>query len=178
MGDSSEGRRPSTKQLIRAPGAHLVEEGHVVMKTSSEEACVAEEVAFAGHSMVRATHGRTIEITTDEHLTPRGDCIIGVGAAKGVAQLSPSVKKALRSDRARVRFTIVTPGGAFSFAARGSKDLSFESQTDMVIRMSDFVCGRTLAIGADSSASEIPRDIVGTLKSPGAAGLLRIEVWI
>jgi uncharacterized protein len=148
------------------------------MKASSEEVCVAEDVSFAGHAMVRATHERTIEITTDEHLTPRGDCIIGVGAAKGVAQLSSSMKRALRSDTARVRFTIVTPGGKFSFAARGSKDLSFESPTDMVIRMSDYVCGRTLAIGAESSARGIPRALVGTLKSPEAAGMLRIEVYV
>ncbi|MDA4115454.1 MAG: DUF371 domain-containing protein [Thaumarchaeota archaeon] len=145
------------------------------MKTS-EQACVTEEVTFVGHAMVKATHGRTIEITTEEHLTPRGDCIIGVGASKGISELSPAMKKALRSDEARVRFTIVAPGGEFSFVARGSKDLSFESPTDMVIRKSTFVCGRTLAIRAESSASEVPRSLVGTLKSPGAAGLLRIEV--
>ena len=74
--------------------------------------------------------------------------------------------------------TIVTPGGEFSFAARGSKDLSFESPTDMVIRRSSFVCGRTLAIQAESSAREIPRDLVGTLKSSKAAGVLRIEVYV
>jgi uncharacterized protein len=147
------------------------------MKTS-EEVCVAEEVAFVGHAMVRATHGRTIEITTEEHLTPSGDCIIGVGASKGIAQLSPAMKSALRSDGARVKITIVAPGGEFSFRATGSKDLSFESPTDMVIRRSSFVCGRTLAIQAESSAREIPRGLVGTLKSPGAAGLLRIEVYV
>jgi len=147
------------------------------MKTSSEEAYVTEEIAFSGHAMVLATHEKTIEITTEGHLTLRGDCIVGVGAAKGVAQLSPSMKTALRSDRARVKLTIVTPGGEFSFSARGSKDLSFESATDMVIRRSSFVCGRTLAIQAESSASEIPRSLVRTLKSPEAAGLLRIEVY-
>lgn len=146
------------------------------METSSEEVCVTEEVSFVGHAMVRGTHGRTIEITTEEHLTPRGDCIIGVGASKGLAQLSPSMKKALRSDRARVRFTIVAPGGEFSFGARGSGDLSFESPTEMVIRRSGFVCGRTLAIHADCSASDIPRGLLGSLKSPEAAALLRIEV--
>ena len=149
----------------------------VETKTSAREAMVTEEIRFAGHSMVRATHQTTIEITTEGHLTPRGDCIIGVGAAKGVAQLSPSMKRALRSDTARVRFTIVTPGGEFSFSARGSKDLSFESATEMVIRTSTFVCGRTLAIQSESSAIEIPRKLVGTLKSPEAAGLLRIEAY-
>jgi len=143
----------------------------------SEDACVVEEIPFVGHAMVTAMHERTIEITTEERLTARGDCIIGVGAAKGVAQLSPAMKRALRSDRARVRLTIVTPGGKFSFEARGSKDLPLDSPTDMVIRMSGFVCGRTLAIDAGSSAREIPRELVRTLKSPGAAGLLRIEVY-
>lgn len=146
-------------------------------KAAAETARVTEEIPFAGHPLVRAMHGRTMEITTDEHLTLRGDCIIGVGAAKGVAQLSPSLKRALRSDASRVRFTVLAPGGAFSFSARGSDHLSFESPTDVVIRMSDFVCGRTLAIHADASAREIPRELLRTLKSPGAAGLLRIEVY-
>ncbi len=136
-----------------------------------------EEVAFRGHPMVRASHERTIEITTEGHLTPRGDCILGVGAARGVAQLSPSTKRALRSDAARVRLTVVAPGGEFSFSARGSKDLLFVSPTDIVIRRSSFVCGRTLAILAESSAREIPRALVGSLKSPEAGGMLRIEVY-
>jgi len=148
------------------------------MKTSSEEVRVTEEVAFAGHAVVKATHEKTIEITTEGHLTTRGDCIIGVRASKGIAQLSRSMKRALRSDDARVRLTIVTPGGEFSFAAKGSKDLTFDSPTDMVIRRSSFVCGRTLAVQAECSASEIPRGLVGTLKSPRAAGLLRIEVYV
>ena len=139
---------------------------------------MVEEIPFAGHSMVRAMHEKTIEITTEEHLTFRGDCIIGVGAAKGVALLSPQMKRALRSEHARVWFTIIAPGGKFSFAARGSNDLSFESPTDMVIRRSGFVCGRTLAVRAESSAREIPRELVGTLKSPEAVGLLRIEVYV
>ncbi len=138
----------------------------------------SEEVRFAGHALVRATHGSTIEITMETHLTPRGDCIVGVGAAKGVAQLSPSLKGALRSDSAKVRLTIVAPGGEFSFRARGSTGLTFDNPTDMVIRRSGYVCGRTLAIGADSSARDIPRKIVASLKSPGASGLLRIEVGV
>jgi hypothetical protein len=148
------------------------------METSTEAVCMLEEVPFVGHPMVRALHERTIEITTEGHLSLRGDCIIGVGAAKGVAQLSASMKLALRSDHARVKLTIVAPGGEFSFGARGSKDLTLDNPTDMVIRRSGFVCGRTLAIQAQSSAREIPRDLVRTLKSPEAAGLLRIEVYV
>jgi uncharacterized protein len=149
----------------------------VRIKALPQEVCVTEEIPFAGHAMVRATHSTTIEITTERHLTPRGDCIIGVGASKGVAQLSASLKKALRSDGARVCFTIVAPGGEYTFHARGSKDLSFQSATDLVIRTSEFICGRTLAIKAESSAREIPRGLIGTLRSPESPGLLRIEVY-
>jgi uncharacterized protein len=136
-----------------------------------------EEVAFGGHPMVRAAHGTTIEITTEEHLSPRGDCIIGVGASRGVAQLSPRMKEALRSEGRRVRLTILAPGGEFSFTARGSRGLTFESPTDIVVRTSGFVCGRTLAIRADSAARGIPRAIVASLRSPEAAALLRIEAY-
>ena len=45
---------------------------------------------------VRAMHARTIEITTEGHLTLQGDCIIGVGAAKGARSSSPSMKRALQ----------------------------------------------------------------------------------
>ena len=148
------------------------------MKTTANNKVVTEEVSFFGHLMVRATHGRTIEITTERHLTPSGDCIVGVKAEKGLAQLSAATKSALRSETARVKITLATPGGRFSFAARGSKDLTFESETDMVIRRSSFICGRTLAIQSAASANDIPRDLVKTLKSPESTGLLRIDVHL
>lgn len=151
--------------------------GQMEKRAAPRRLLAREEVGFSGHAMVRATHSRTIEITTEAHLSPRGDCIIGVGAAKGISGLSPRTKRALRRDRARVEFTIVAPGGEFSFGASGSADLTFENESDMVIRTSGFVCGRTLAVGAEASALSIPRAIVGSLKSPTARGVLRIEVY-
>ncbi|MDG7005686.1 MAG: DUF371 domain-containing protein [Nitrososphaerota archaeon] len=142
----------------------------------SPRVLVAEEVQFSGHAMVRATHGSTIEVTTERHLSPSGDCIVGVCATKGLSQLSPSMKSALRSDSARVRITIVAPGGRHSFSARGSKDLPLSSPTAMVIRTSSFVCPRTLAVLAETPARGLPRSLVGSLKSPEASRLLRIEV--
>ena len=31
-----------------------------------------------GHENVRATHRSTFEVTKDDYLTPRGDCIVGI----------------------------------------------------------------------------------------------------
>ncbi|MEM3095074.1 MAG: DUF371 domain-containing protein, partial [Nitrososphaera sp.] len=48
---------------------------------------VQDEVIFYGHPNVQSLHGKTVEITKDEHLTLRGDCIIGVRASKACADL-------------------------------------------------------------------------------------------
>jgi uncharacterized protein len=137
---------------------------------------ILEEIGFSGHEMVTATHPTTIEITTERWLTPRGDCVIGVGADKGLAQLSPRTREAIAADGSEVRLTIVAPGGEFGVTASGSRLLPLESRDAVVIRRSDFVCGRTLAIRADAAARDIPREIVRSLRSPAARGTLRIEV--
>lgn len=137
---------------------------------------ILEEIGFSGHEMVRATHPTTMEITTERWLTPRGDCVVGVGADKALAQLSPRIREALASDGSRVRLTIVAPGGEFSVTAAGSRLLPLESREALVIRRSGYVCGRTLAIRADAAARDIPREIVRSLRSPLSRGTLRIEV--
>ena len=38
------------------------------------------EIEFSGHENIRSNHQKTIEITKESHLTPRGDCIVGVNA--------------------------------------------------------------------------------------------------
>ena len=59
---------------------------------------VQDEVIFYGHPNIRSLHAKTIEITKDEHLTPRGDCIIGVKANKACADLDESFKHRLKSN--------------------------------------------------------------------------------
>ena len=137
---------------------------------------VLEEVGFSGHEMVRATHPTTIEITKEEYLTPGGDCVLGVNADKALAQLSSRTREALASDGSKVTLTILSPGGEFRLTAMGSRLLPLESETAIVIRRSEFVCRRTLAIRADAAAMDIPREIVKSLCSPRARGTLRIEV--
>jgi uncharacterized protein len=137
---------------------------------------VRESILFRGHPMVRALHPTTIEVTTESHLTERGDCIIGVSASKGCAQLNDDVKLALRSAQARVSISIVTEGHRFEFKARGDPSLVLSDEHDMVIRKSDFVSERTLALGADASAKDVPRGLVRVLRDPRAVGRLELEV--
>jgi len=49
--------------------------------------------------------------------------------------------------------------------AHGSSRLTFISPTDIVIRKSNYVCGRTVAIGADKAACDLSRKLIEKLKA-------------
>jgi hypothetical protein len=59
---------------------------------------VQDEVTFYGHPNIRSRHAKTIEITKDEHLTARGDCIVGVRANKACADFDESFKRRIKSN--------------------------------------------------------------------------------
>ena len=126
--------------------------------------------------MVRASHPTTIEVTTDGYLTEEGDCIIGVSASHGCLQLNERLKQALKRENARVTFKIMAGEVKFELKASGDPRLVLTHPREIVIRKSDFVNDRTLAIRADRAAREIPRDLVRQLKDPRTVGRLQIEV--
>jgi len=117
-----------------------------------------------GHPNVRALHKTTFEVTKEAHLTPRGDCIIAVAADKGLCELSEAFKKKLRDDDAVLEIVIECNGFQERVTARGSSHLILDHPTDMVVRKSDFIDGRTLAVRASASAEEFGRRLVEELK--------------
>lgn len=133
-------------------------------------------VEFRGHPMIRGSHPTTIEVTTERYLTEEGDCIIGVAASSGCLQLDDELKEALRKKGAQVKVRIVVEGRSFEFNAKGDPRLELSHPHDIVIRKSDFVNGRTLAIGAGMAARSIPRELIHLLKNPQTLGKLEIEV--
>jgi len=150
--------------------------------TTAEESSLSgrralkETVLFRGHPMVRSSHPTTIEVTTEDYLTESGDCIIGVGASKGCAQLDARIKERLRRKESRVTITILAGNLSFRVNASGDPRLGLSHQHDMVIRKSDFVSDRTLAVRADAASRNIPREMVRLLKDPTTVGRLEIEV--
>ena len=137
-----------------------------------------DEVEFYGHPMVRSKHRNTIEVTRDPNLTISGDCIIGVRADKGLSDLSKDVRDSIRVDGSELFITIEVPPERFVIRAAGSSLLSLEDSHEMVLRKTEFISPRTLAIRADAAAKDIPRRIVENLRSPDCRGLLRIEVQV
>jgi hypothetical protein len=144
------------------------------MKT--EEGVLVERVAFRGHPMVLALHPTTIEVTTDTHLTRRGDCIVGVAADHGCAGLASATKRALASRSSRVKLRLVTDEYVFELNASGDPRLTLTNPHDIVIRKSEWISDRTLAVRATAAAKDIPRVMVSALRDPNASGFLEFEV--
>lgn len=137
---------------------------------------LVEKIAFRGHPMVIALHPTTIEITTEDHLTRRGDCIIGIAAERGCAGLSPETRRAIASEGSMITIRLAVEGRSFELRARGDPRLTLADPHDIVIRKSDFVSDRTLALNADAAAKDIPRSMVRLLTDPGTVGHMEIEV--
>jgi hypothetical protein len=126
-----------------------------------------EEVVFGyGHENIRATHRTTLEFTKDKHLSKKGDCIVAVAADKASADLSREFKENLRKPNAKLTILIETNGITEQVQAHGSQQLILSHPTDAIIRKSDYVCGRTLAVRADKAANDLSRELVEKLKNP------------
>jgi len=127
----------------------------------------ATEIIHArGHENVLSTNKTTFEITKETHLTKRGDCVIAVGSDKSANDLSLRFGKIARSESARIEITVEVDGEVEVINACGSRHLSFTHPMDLVIRKSDYVCGRTLAIRADKAAKDFSRTLVEKLRNP------------
>jgi uncharacterized protein len=137
---------------------------------------VQNEVTFYGHPNIRSLHAKTIEITKDEHLTPRGDCIIGVKADKACADLDESFKHRLKSNSSVVRMEIMVGDESFLISGMGDGRLSMLNAHDIVIRRTNFVCPRTMSVLCDKASSDMPRKLVKMLQDQETKGIFRITL--
>jgi hypothetical protein len=134
------------------------------------------EIKFSGHENIRSNHQKTIEITKESHLTPRGDCIIGVNATSSCADLPEDLKKRLRDPNSKISFIIKVDDHEFHVTGRGNENLILTHTEDIVIRKSDFICPRTLAVKCDKASDLLPREMVSSLQKPGTQGTFVITV--
>jgi hypothetical protein len=126
---------------------------------------VRETIRCRGHPNVISRHPTTFEITKDVHLTCRGDCIIGVGADKGAADLSPEFRAALSRDDAVLSSMLTCGNISVLVISRGSSEFVLDHPTDLVWRKSRHVCGRTIGVGANQTARTLPRDLIECLRT-------------
>ena len=124
-------------------------------------------VFFAcGHKNVKSTHKTTFEITKEANLTMQGDCVVSVKSTKAAIDLPYEFKEAARKVGAQITIIIEADAVQEIIKAKGNPDLQFTHPTDLVVRTSSFLCGRTLAIWADKAAFNFSRSVVEKLKDP------------
>ncbi|MEM2874489.1 MAG: DUF371 domain-containing protein [Candidatus Hadarchaeales archaeon] len=128
-----------------------------------------------GHPNIKARHSTTLMITKDPEVSPKGDCVIGVSSEKSVADLPAELKDGIRAGRG-VIIELRVGNRRETVRALGHPLLKLAHTSDMVIRKSCYVCERTLAVRANVSAADLPRDFVDLLRDPNAILLIKIEV--
>jgi len=120
-----------------------------------------------GHKNIIAAHLTTIELTKDEHLSVRGDCIVGVSA-----DFDPVRLQAFLAGAKGLVFTLRCAGRSETIKATGNP--SFKADKELVIRRGPFASDRTIATGADRACFDLDRHFVEMIKNPDAV----IEVTI
>jgi len=134
------------------------------------------EIEFSGHENIRSNHQKTIEITKESHLTLHGDCIVGVNATSSCADLPQELKNKLRISDSKVTFSINVGEHEFVLKGKGHPNLILTHSEDIVIRKSDFICPRTLAVNCDKASNLLPREMVSLLQDPKTKGTFTITV--
>jgi len=127
---------------------------------------IREVIFGCGHKNIQATHKTTLEFTKDTHLSKKGDCIVTVAADKALTDLSAEFKENLRKPHTKLIIIIEADGVIDQVNAHGSPQLILTHPTDMVIRKSDYICNRTLAVHADKAAQDLSKALVEKLKTP------------
>jgi len=122
-----------------------------------------EHVRAQGHENVSATHASTFEVTSDEFLTPAGDCIVGIEADRTPSAFDETLTDACQDANATIVITLEVGDYSERIEASGDPRLTFESDRSLVVRTSDYVDDRTVAVKADKAAGDLDRDLVNVL---------------
>jgi len=125
-----------------------------------------ENIVAFGHENVQATHPSTLMFTKEKHLSNTGDCIVAIAADKALVDLNQTFKDSLRKPNAKLTIIIEADGLTGQIKAFGSPILMLNHPTDVVVRKSDYISDRTLAIQADKSSNDLDRDLIEKLKNP------------
>ncbi|RLI95690.1 MAG: DUF371 domain-containing protein [Candidatus Altiarchaeales archaeon] len=136
---------------------------------------MTERINARGHKNITAKHRTTFEITKESYLTLRGDCIIAIDSDKCFSDFSDNFIKKLKRENSTIEILIKCNNIKDKVIAKGHNSLILNHPTDMVIRKSNFICNRTLAINADKSAMDLDRKLIDELKR---GGNVEIEIMV
>ncbi|MBX0293498.1 DUF371 domain-containing protein [Haloarcula nitratireducens] len=120
-------------------------------------------VRAQGHEHVSAEHASTLEVTSDDFLTPAGDCILGIEADTVPADFDEAFVSACRDEGATITAALETDDHSVTVSGSGHPEMTFENERSHVLRTSDYVDDRTVMVDADAAAGDVDRDLVAAL---------------
>ncbi|MHA2007430.1 MAG: DUF371 domain-containing protein [Promethearchaeota archaeon] len=135
-----------------------------------------EKINAWGHENILCTHNTTIEITKDNKITKRGDCIVAVNATKSCYDLTPDLKNLIQNGK-KLKITLKVEDTQDFFYGFGNKKLSLLDRKNIVFRKSDFICDRTALINCSKSSNELNRELIDLLKHPKNELSIIFEVY-
>jgi len=138
---------------------------------------IREVIIGYGHENVLSTHRSTLEFTKDMHLSKKGDCILIVAIDKGLNELSEEFKKALKEKDTKLIIRIEVDDITEEINAQGNPQLSLNDPNEIVIRKSEHISQRTLAVQSNKAAKDISREIVEKLKNPKQQAKVTLLVY-
>lgn len=122
-----------------------------------------ETIRARGHEHVTGQHTSTLEVTSDDWLTPAGDCIVAIEADRVPSDFADTFVSACRDHDSTITVHLATDEYEQTVTGRGHPDLTFENDRGMVVRTSEYVDDRTVMVGADTAAAELDRDLIEAL---------------
>ncbi|MBU7014056.1 MAG: DUF371 domain-containing protein [Theionarchaea archaeon] len=121
------------------------------------------DITAYGHPNMLALHRTTIEVTTEDWLTRKGDCIIGVRASHALSDLRDEL---LSLKNSHVTLVIAAGGIVERITGFIHPSLQFTDTRAIILRKSSFLCPRTLLIHASKAAIDLNRDLISKMKNP------------
>jgi len=117
-----------------------------------------------GDPRITALHQTTLEVTREGVKSNYGDCIVATSSEVGLRELPEEFKRAARSEGAEMVLIIEAGGFVEKVRGTGHPYLTFTNESEMVVRKSRYVCGRTLMINSNKAAIDLDRKLVEQLK--------------
>jgi len=137
------------------------------------------EISFKayGHRNIKATHKSTLEFTKEDNVTEKGDCIIAIKSDYSANDLPDNLKNLLKNNDTKVIIELKIDNLKDTIYAYGSEKLTLKSNISIVIRKSNYIDDRTIAIKSDKAAININRKIIKHLKNPSNSITVKIIAY-
>ena len=115
-----------------------------------------------GHPSVRASHGKTLELTPELDLGPGGTCVVAIRSSAEGAALAGAVECVLVAGDHRVEFTALA-------------NPDWDTTDRAVVRRSHVRKRDTIVTHASLAASDLPHAMVDALRDPLQEVLLEVR---